>query len=159
MMIRNRLPAACAALALLAFPALNASAQSGPFVVAETGRSFARLQDAVDAIGAGAGTIRIAPGRYGDCAVQGQGEVTFAAAVPGQAVFAGGACEGKATLVLRGRAAHVEGLVFTGIQVSDGNGAGIRLEKGDLAVSQTLFTQSQQGILTGYGEPGTVTID
>lgn len=154
-----RTTAALGALALLAFPALSASAQSGPFVVAETGRAYGRLQDAVDAIGGGAGTIRIAPGRYGDCAVQNAGQVTFAADVPGQAIFARGACEGKATLVLRGRSAQVVGLVFTDIAVPDGNGAGIRLEQGDLAVSQSLFANSQQGILTANGQPGTITVD
>jgi hypothetical protein len=54
-------------LPLLALPLLLAPvplpAQSGPgaYVVAETGRAFGRLQDAVDAIGDGEGTIRIAP--------------------------------------------------------------------------------------------------
>ena len=152
-------------LALLALPlcavlpAVLASAQSAPFVVVETGRGYARLQDAVDAIGPGMGTIRIAPGRHAQCAVQNAGDVMYQAAAAGQAVLAATACEGKAALVLRGRTARVEGLVFTGINVPDGNGAGIRLEKGDLAISQSWFADSQQGILTANGEPGTVTID
>ena len=50
-------------------------------------------------------------------------------------MFDGGACEGKATLVLRGRSARVDGLVFTHVRVADGNGAGIRIEQGDLEVS------------------------
>ncbi|MFM5953590.1 MAG: right-handed parallel beta-helix repeat-containing protein [Novosphingobium sp.] len=152
---------AFAVLALgAALPASYALAQSGaPYTVLETGRGYSRLQEAVDAIGGGSGTIRIASGRHGDCAVQSSGTVAFVAAEPGQAVFEGVACEGKAALVLRGNAARVEGLVFTGMRVPDWNGAGIRLEHGNLAVSQSWFRDSQQGILTANDPDGTLTID
>ncbi|MFM5925218.1 MAG: right-handed parallel beta-helix repeat-containing protein [Novosphingobium sp.] len=150
-----------AALALgAALPASYALAQSGaPYTVLETGRGYSRLQEAVDAIGGGSGTIRVASGRHGDCAVQSSGTVAYVAAEPGQAVFEGVACEGKAALVLRGNAARVEGLVFTGMRVPDWNGAGIRLEHGNLAVSQSWFRDSQQGILTANDPDGTLTID
>ena len=137
-----------AALAVLAFAMLSAQARPAPYTLVETGRSFGGLQAAVDAIGDRAGTIRIAPGRYRDCAVQTAGSVTFMAQIAGEAVFDGAACEGKATLVLRGRSARVNGLTFANVRVADGNGAGIRLEAGDLAVSQSWFRDSQQGILT-----------
>lgn len=125
----------------------------------ETGRGYDRLQDAVSAIGDGTGTIRFASFRFSDCAVQEQGDILYTAAVPGEAVLDGTTCESKAALVLRGRRARVEGLVFANMAVSDGNGAGIRLEKGDLAVNQSWFRDSQQGILTANGEPGAITID
>lgn len=67
-------------------------------------------------------------------------------------------CEEKATLVLRGRSARVEGLVFTHMQVPDGNGAGIRIEQGDLEVSQTLFIDGQCGILSAADSEGTISI-
>jgi hypothetical protein len=105
------------------------------------------------------GTIRIAAGRHGDCAVQEAGDVLYIAAVPGKTEFAGVACEGKAALVLRGRSARVEGLTFSGMSVSDGNGAGIRLEKGNLAVAQAWFRDSQQGILTASDPTSTIAID
>ncbi|HEX6375489.1 MAG TPA: right-handed parallel beta-helix repeat-containing protein [Allosphingosinicella sp.] len=150
---------------LFALAALTAAATwplqaqpSAPFIVDETGEAFGSLQDAVTAIGTGTGTIRIAPGRYRECAVQEAGRVVFAAE-PGTAVFDGGACEGKATLVLRGRAARVEGLVFTRVRVPDENGAGIRLEDGDLAVSYTLFSNGQNGILSANGPSGAISID
>ena len=114
---------------------------SGPFTIVETGRSFANLQDAVGAIGGGQGTIRIARGRYGDCAVQEQGRIAYVAATPGTAIFDGGICEDKAVLVLRGRSARVEGLVFTHMRVGDGNGAGIRIEHGDLEVAQSMVAE------------------
>jgi len=149
-----------AALAVLAAtPLVAQSRDDAPYTVVETGRSYARLQDAVDAIGDGRGTIRFGAMRFADCAVQGQGEVAYVAAVPGQAVLDGVACEGKAALVLRGRAARVEGMVFANIRVSDKNGAGIRLEHGSLAVSQSWFRDSEQGILTGDDPQGQVTID
>ena len=133
--------------------------QAAPYTVVETGRGFERLQAAVDAIGYGTGTIRFAAMRFADCAVQSRGDIHYTAAEPGQAVLEGVACEGKAALVLRGRRARIEGLVFAGITVPDGNGAGIRLERGDLAVSQSWFRDSQQGILSANGERGTITID
>jgi hypothetical protein len=142
----------------LAFAASAQSATSAPFVHVETGRGYDRLQEAVDAIGGRAGTIRIASGRHGDCAVQEAGRIAFVAAERGAAVLDGGACEGKATLVLRGRAALVDGLVFLNVQVADGNGAGIRLEQGDLDVAYTRFAQSQCGILTANDPAGSISI-
>src|SRR6478735_10157306 len=98
------LVAALAALAVLAIPmgALLAQSPAAPFTVVETGQTFNRLQQAVDAIGDSRGTIAIAAGRYADCAVQAAGVVSFLAASPGTAIFDGKTCEGKAALVLRG---------------------------------------------------------
>ena len=128
---------ALSALASLALPVSLASAQNfTPYTVVETGQRFARLQEAVQAIGGGTGTIRIANGRHADCAVQGAGSITYQAETPGQAIFDGVACEGKGVLVLRGDNARVEGLVFTNIRVDDFNGVGIRIELGNLEVSQ-----------------------
>lgn len=152
------LSAATLALAI-ALPAMSQAQQGAPYVLADTGQGFSRLQDAVNAIGEGTGTILVASGRHADCAVQTAGEIAFVAAVGGQAVFDGTACEGKAALVLRGRSARVEGLVFANIKVSDFNGAGIRLEKGALTVSQSWFRDSQQGILTGDDQSATLSID
>ncbi len=130
-----------------------------PFLVAETGETFGSLQQAVASIGAGRGTIRIAPGRYGDCAVQEAGRIAFVAQERGTAVFDGGACEGKATLVLRGRSASVDGLVFVNVRVADGNGAGIRLQQGNLDVAYTRFADGQCGILSHNDPAGSIRID
>ncbi|SFF87300.1 Right handed beta helix region [Novosphingobium sp. CF614] len=158
-----RLAFAPIALLLAVQPAEFVSAQNAsgaaPYTIVETGRGYASLQDAVNAIGEGRGTIRFASLRFADCAVQGAGEITYQAAVPGQSVLDGTACEGKGALVLRGRGARVEGLVFANIRVSDKNGAGIRLERGNLAVSQSWFRDSEQGILTADDPASTITID
>jgi hypothetical protein len=156
MKTRNAMTIAFAAAA--GFGPLQAQ-PSGAFTRAETGERFATLQEAVNAIGGGSGTIRIAAGRYGECAVQEAGRIAYVAERRGQSVFDGGACEGKATLVLRGKAARVEGLVFTRVRVPDGNGAGIRLQEGDLDVSYTVFSDGESGILSHNGPPGSVRID
>ena len=157
----SRFPLALAALlGAAALPStLAAAPQDAPYTVAESGRGFARLQDAVDAIGGGMGTIRFAPGRFADCAVQSAGEVAYVAATPGQSVLDGAICEGKAALVLRGRSARIEGLVFANMRVPEFNGAGIRIEQGNLAVSQAWFRDSQQGILSAHDHGGTITVD
>lgn len=149
------------ALALAAPLATGPALAQGPapFTIVETGRGFTSLQAAVDAIGDGDGTIRIAPGRYRDCAVQTAGRVAFKAAERGKAVFENAICEDKATLVLRGRASHVEGLVFTGTRVADGNGAGIRMEQGDLTVAWSQFRDGQCGILSANDPSGSIAID
>jgi hypothetical protein len=127
--------------------------------VVETGRSYGRLQQAVDAIGGGKGTIAIGSGLHADCAVQTAGEITYLSSEPGKAVFDGVTCEGKAALVLRGRSASISGLVFQNLHVPDFNGAGIRLEQGNLTVAQSWFRDSEQGILTGEDANGRIVID
>ena len=147
-------------LVIAAFLAGPASAQSrAAFTVAESGQSFGRLQDAVDSLSGGDGTIEIAPGRYKDCAVQEEGRVAFVAKTPDTVVFDGGVCEDKATLVLRGRASHVEGITFTRTFVEDGNGAGIRMEKGNLSVVSVKFVDAQSGILSAEDPASTITVD
>lgn len=138
---------------------LLAQQRAAPFTIAETGQGFARLDQAVAAIGNGEATIVIAPGSYRQCAVQEAGAITYRAAEPGTAVFDGTACEGKAALVLRGEGALVDGLVFQNIAVADANGAGIRLERGNLDVVNSMFRDSQQGILSGNDPSATIRID
>lgn len=149
-----------AALALIsALPLFAQQQRPMPYRIAETGKSYKSLSDAVNRIGGGTGTIEVAPGIWRDCAVQEAGNITYRAATPGTAILDGGVCEDKATLVLRGRSARVEGLIFQNIAVRDENGAGIRLERGDLTVFNSLFRNSQQGILTGEDRNGRIVID
>lgn len=134
-------------------PGSGAAAQSGSssqsFTIVETGKTYSSLQSAVRAIGARRGTIRIAPGIYRECAVQEEGVVTYIAQKAGTAIFEGRACEGKAGFVLRGIGAEVRGITFRNYAVRDGNGAGIRLERGQLNIAYSRFLDSQQGILSG----------
>jgi Right handed beta helix region len=140
-------------------PAAASAQNAAPFQNAETGRSYGSLQQAVDSIGEGEGTIIIAPGSYRQCAIQKAGVVAFRASVPGQTVFDGVTCEGKAALVLRGDATSIDGIIFQNMRVPDANGAGIRLEKGDLTVTRAIFRNSEQGILTAEDRTGEISID
>lgn len=154
--------AALVLAAVLAVPAgaLFAQGRGAPYTVVETGKGYGRLQDAVDAIGNGKGTIAIAPGSYADCAVQQAGDVSYLAAKPGTVVFDGKICEDKGALVLRGFNANVSGIVFQNMNsIYSGNAVGIRLEKGNLTVVQSWFRDSQQGILTGPDASGRIVID
>jgi Right handed beta helix region len=147
-------------LALVAIAApLAAQSERPPFLVEESGKSFWRLGDAVKSIGDGEGTVTISAGLIDDCAVQTEGAITYRAARPGSVVFDGVTCEGKAALVFRGRAARVEGIIFQNMKVADRNGAGIRLEKGDLDIDNVIFRNSEQGILTGVEKMSNIIID
>lgn len=146
-------------LAAVMIAANPSSAQeSGSFTVVEQNRSYPTLQAAVDAIGASRGTIEIEPGTYRQCAVQTDGVVIYAAREYGSVTFDRRSCEGKAALVLRGIGAEVRGLTFRNMAVGDGNGAGIRLEKGALNVAYSRFLDSQQGILTADDPTGRIYI-
>jgi len=147
-----------ALLPLIAAPAAAQSA-SAPFTVQETGQTFSALDDAVQSIRMGTATILIAPGVYRQCTVQSGGNITFKAVQPGTAIFDGEACEGKAAFVLRGLSSTVDGLVFRNIRVSDGNGAGIRTELGNLTVRNSMFLDSQEGILGGEPAGQRIVID
>ncbi|WBY17197.1 right-handed parallel beta-helix repeat-containing protein [Erythrobacteraceae bacterium WH01K] len=150
---------AAAAVALIPAAALLAQPASAPFTVVESGRGFGSLQQAVDAIGNGQGSIAIRAGTYRECAVQQGGSVSYLASNAGEVIFDGTTCEGKAALVLRGENASIAGLVFKNMAVPDYNGAGIRLETGNLTVTQSWFLDSQQGILTANGIPSRIVID
>lgn len=153
----TRFALALTALLALAAPA-SAQRADAPFIVEQTGRGYTQLADAVAAIGDRAGTIRIAPGTYKDCAVQEAGIIAYVAERPGTAIFDGGICEDKATLVLRGKGARIDGLVFQNLSVEDGNGAGIRIEQGDLEVANSLFRNSEEGILSAGDTNSAITV-
>ncbi len=132
---------------------------NAPFTVQETGQGFAQLDDALMSVRGQNVTILIAPGIYRQCAIQQAGRITFKAVQPGSAIFDGVACEGKAALVLRGEGSVIDGLIFRNIRVPDGNGAGIRIELGDLTVRNAMFLDSQEGILGAQDAPRSITID
>lgn len=144
-------------LALLAAPAVMAQS-AAPFTV-DGGRGYYRLDDAVRALGGGDGIITVAPGVHRDCATVRGGNITIRAAAPSTAILDGVACDGKAALVLDTESATIDGLVFRNIHVPDGNGAGIRLERGDLTVTRSTFLDSEEGILTAPDPAHAIVID
>ena len=145
---------------LALFCSISASAQNAsPFKNAQTGRGYKSLQAAVDSIGVGQGTIVIAPGLYRQCAVQKSGVIAFRAVIPGQSILDGKICDKRAALVLRGQATRIDGIVFQNMRTPDSNGAGIRLEKGNLIVTRAVFRNSEQGISTHDDKAGEIRID
>ncbi len=95
--------------------------------------------------------VTLQPGRYTDCAVIAQDRLTLRAVKPGSVILDGGTCEEKAGLVFRGGLLVIEGLMFRNMRVSDGNGAGIRQERGALIVRNAVFYNNQSGILVNSG--------
>lgn len=66
---------------------------------------------------------------------------------------------GKAILVDDAANLTIKNLEFSGAQVTDKNGAGIRFEAGNLVVQHSYFHDNQDGILGGAVTTGNVTID
>ncbi|MBM3929011.1 MAG: right-handed parallel beta-helix repeat-containing protein [Sphingomonadales bacterium] len=153
-----RRPALAFAAVVLASP-LAAQQAGAPFTVEETGQGYATLDEAVGSIRMGRGTILIQPGTYRECTVQAGGDITFKAVQPGSVTFDGHPCEDKAIFVLRGRSSTVDGIIFRGVRVPDGNGAGIRTEMGNLTVTNSMFLDSQEGILGGEPTGQRIVID
>lgn len=60
----------------------------------------------------------------------------------------GKSAEDKAILVVRNGDVTIDNIEFRGARVGDGNGAGIRFEKGALTVSRCAFVDNQNGLLT-----------
>ena len=86
----------------------------------------------------------------GDIAVWTQDNITLRAVGGRVRLIANGmSAEGKGIWVVRGGRMQVQGFDFSGAQVSDKNGAGIRFEKGQLTLQDCSFTDNQNGILTG----------
>ena len=60
----------------------------------------------------------------------------------------GAHAEGKAILVVRDGDVLIDHIEFRGARVPDGNGAGIRFERGRLHVNRCVFLDNQMGLLT-----------
>lgn len=105
-------------------------------------------------------TIEVDAGDYpSDVAVWTQNRLTLRAVGGRVRLLAEGeAAEGKAIWVIRGGAISVEGFDFEGARVSDRNGAGIRLEKGQLRINDCRFMNNENGILTGGNDETTLEI-
>jgi len=100
--------------------------------------------------------IEIDPGQYFDCAVWRSNDLLIEGTGPG-VVIADKTCLGKALFVIAGNNTTVRNLTLMRARVPDMNGAGIRLEGGNLLVDQVMFIDNQNGILGGVAG-ATVTI-
>ncbi len=101
-------------------------------------------------------TIEVHSGTYrGDVAVILQKRLTIRGVGPRPVMLADGRhAEGKAIWVVRDGDITIENIEFRGARVPDGNGAGIRFERGRLTVRQCAFLDNENGILTSNIEQG-----
>ncbi len=95
-------------------------------------------------------TILVPSGEYrGDVAVLHQRSLTIRGVGSRPVLVAEGTlAESKAILVVRHGDIVIENIAFRGARVPDGNGAGIRLEKGRLRVRSCAFFDNEMGLLT-----------
>lgn len=107
------------------------------------------LHEAVAAAGDG-DTLELEAGdHHGQAAVITQHRLTLRGAGGPAVLHADGAhAEGKALLVVRGGQVLIEQLGFRGARVPDGNGAGIRFERGTLTLRRCSFHDNEMGLLS-----------
>jgi hypothetical protein len=131
-------------LAVLVSSAHAATLRVGP------GEAITRIAEAARLAKDG-DTVEILPGEYrGDVAVWQQKNLTIRGIGQRPVLVADGkSAEGKAIWVIRDGDIRIENIEFRGSRVPAGNGAGIRFERGKLAIRDCVFIDNQMGILTG----------
>jgi hypothetical protein len=133
-------------LVLLLMPLLMPLAAAAATITVAPGQS---LEAALHRAGDG-DRIEILAGEHsGQVGVITQRQLTLVG-VGGRPVLqaAGRSAEGKAILVVRDGDVRIENLEFRGSRVPDGNGAGIRFERGRLEVVHCAFFDNQMGLLS-----------
>jgi hypothetical protein len=106
-------------------------------------------------------TVEIEAAEYdGDVAVWRQNALTLLG-VGGRPHLraAGRNAEGKAIWVIKGEDTVVDNIEFSGAQVSDLNGAGIRQEGKNLTIKNSVFHGNQMGILTSNNPDSVIVIE
>ncbi len=98
--------------------------------------------------------VEIVAGDYrGDVATWTQKRLTIRGVGGAARLFADGrAAEGKAIWVVRDGEFDISNIDFIGAAVSDGNGAGIRFERGHLRLRHCLFWGNQMGLVTANAD-------
>lgn len=103
-------------------------------------------------------TIRIAPGDYVDCASWRANNLTIIAP-EGDVTIRDQTCERKGLWVIHGNDIVIEGITFSGAEVPDNNGAGIRAQGRNLTVRNSRFLDNQLGILSSPIEGSTIIVE
>lgn len=139
---------------------IDVAAQTPDVIRVGPGRAVLRIADAAKLARDG-DTIEIDPGDYvADVAVWNRTRLTIRGMGPKVRLIAAGAiAEGKAIWVIRRGEVLIEGIEFIGAKAADRNGAGIRLEGGQLTVRRCLFYGNEAGILTGAGDQMTLLVE
>jgi hypothetical protein len=129
--------------------ALAFGAARGATIVVGAGTQVPTLADALRQARDG-DTIAVLSGEYrGDVAVVHQRRLTIRGVGKRPILIANGKhAQGKAILVVRNGEVTIENIEFRGARVPDGNGAGIRFERGRLHVRACAFFDNENGLLT-----------
>ncbi len=143
-------------LAFSFFCSLSSAAtlQVGPQRALKTPSQAAALAKDGDIVAIDAGEYRA------DVAVWRQNNLTLRG-IGGQArLLAQGAnAEDKGIWVIKGNKVTVENIDFSGAKVSDGNGAGIRIEGAGLTLRRCGFFENQNGILSGASPESDILVE
>jgi hypothetical protein len=99
--------------------------------------------------------IEISPGEYFDCAVWHSNNLVIEGTAPG-VIITDKTCMGKAIFVVSGNDTTIRNVTLTRARVPDMNGAGVRLDGGNLLIDGVKFIDNQEGILGGGIVPGTI---
>ncbi len=145
MLRRAFLPGLVGLLGLMLF----APSRAATWIVGPAPPSMS-LRDAL-AVAADGDTIALMAGEYdGQVGVIEQKRLTLRGIGERPVLRAGGRhAEGKGILVVRGGEVLIENVEFRSARVPDGNGAGVRLERGRLKVVRCAFYDNEIGLLTG----------
>lgn len=105
--------------------------------------------------------VEITSGEWqGDVALWEQKQLTIRGLGERPVLIADGkSAEGKAIWVIRNGNFLIDNIEFRGTRVADGNGAGIRFEGGKLIVSNCVFLDNQNGILTSNNDKAELIIE
>lgn len=149
-----RLAVACLALAGAAVPAIAETWLVGP-----QGQPMSFTQALAQA--RDGDTIQVLPGLYkGEVGVITQRRLHVVGMDPRPVFDADGKhAEGKATWIVRDGDITIENIEFRNNRVPDGNGAGIRFEKGRLTLRRCRFFDNQNGLLTANFDDAELTIE
>ena len=71
----------------------------------------------------------------------------------------GSTAEGKALWVVRGGDVRIENIEFRGARAEDGNGAALRVESGRVTVTNSVFIENQNAIVTANSEDIELTVE
>jgi len=140
--------------------AIASSSSCASTLVAGAGGQVATLADAIRLARDG-DTIELLSGEYrGDVAVLHQKRLTIRGMGRRPVLIANGQqAEGKAILVVKDGDISIENVEFRGARVPDGNGAGIRFERGRLRVRGCAFFDNENGLLTSNSEDAELIVE
>jgi hypothetical protein len=154
-----RLPAWLLAALCLVVPTLCLAVPAGARTL-EVGpdKPFKQPSEAATAAADG-DHILIAPGEYFDCAVWRANKLVIeGTGRPEDTVITDKTCNGKGLFLTEGEGITIRNLTLTRARVPDGNGAGIRMETGNLTVEHVRFVNNQNGILANNDLKGALIV-